>query len=76
MTLFKEKYRLIITVKEIKGNCPVFEVGDKIVVESPKIVVEGNRQHMHPCLWLHAINACPIKPRNKLQKPRLGKRGR
>ncbi|MBS7637113.1 TIGR04076 family protein [Candidatus Bathyarchaeota archaeon] len=36
---FEEKYRLIITVKEIKGNCPVFKVGDKIVVESPKIVV-------------------------------------
>jgi len=35
----KEKYRLIITVKEIRGNCPVFKVGDKIVIESPKIVV-------------------------------------
>ena len=35
----KEKYRLVITVKEIRGNCPVFKVGDKIVVESPKIVV-------------------------------------
>jgi uncharacterized repeat protein (TIGR04076 family) len=31
---------LIITVKEIRGNCPVFKVGDKIVVESPKIVIE------------------------------------
>jgi len=36
----EEKYRLIISVKEIRGNCPVFKVGDKIVVESPKIVVE------------------------------------
>ncbi|MFZ0965209.1 MAG: TIGR04076 family protein [Candidatus Bathyarchaeia archaeon] len=35
----KEKYRLVITVKEIRGNCPIFKVGDKIVVESPKIVV-------------------------------------
>jgi len=36
----EDKYRLIITVKEIRGNCPVFKVGDKIVVESPKIMVE------------------------------------
>jgi uncharacterized repeat protein (TIGR04076 family) len=35
----EEKYRLIITVKEIRGNCPVFKVGDKIVVDSPKIAV-------------------------------------
>jgi uncharacterized repeat protein (TIGR04076 family) len=35
----EEKYRLVITVKEIRGNCPIFKVGDKIVVESPKIVV-------------------------------------
>jgi len=36
----KEKYRLIITVAEIRGKCPVFKVGDKIVVDSPKIVVD------------------------------------
>lgn len=36
---FGEKYRLIINVKEIRGRCPVFKVGDKIVVESPRIVV-------------------------------------
>ncbi|MEM2319221.1 MAG: TIGR04076 family protein [Candidatus Bathyarchaeia archaeon] len=34
-----EKYRLTILVKEIRGKCPVFKVGDKIVVESPKVVV-------------------------------------
>ena len=28
----KEKYRLVISVKEIRGNCPIFKVGDKIVV--------------------------------------------
>ena len=37
----EEKYRLIVSVNEIRGNCPVFKVGDKIVVESPKIVVEN-----------------------------------
>jgi len=36
----EEKYRLVITVKEIRGNCPVFKVGDRIVVDSPKIVVD------------------------------------
>jgi uncharacterized repeat protein (TIGR04076 family) len=36
----EDKYRLIITVKEISGNCSVFKVGDKIVLESPKIIVE------------------------------------
>jgi len=36
----EEKYRLVITVKEIRGNCPVFEVGERIVVESPRIVVD------------------------------------
>lgn len=36
----EEKYRLVITVKEIRGNCPVFNVGDTIVVESPKMIVE------------------------------------
>jgi len=35
-----EKYRLIITVKEIRGDCPVFKVGDRIVIDSPKVVVE------------------------------------
>jgi len=33
-------YRLIITVKEIRGRCPVFDVGDKIVVEEPRIALE------------------------------------
>lgn len=36
----EEKYRLVITVKEIRGNCPVFKVRDRIVVESPKIIVD------------------------------------
>ena len=36
----QEKYRLILTVKEIRGNCTVFKVGEKIVIESPKIVID------------------------------------
>jgi len=30
--------RLVITVKEIRGECPVHKVGDKIIVEAPEIV--------------------------------------
>ena len=30
-------YQLVLTVKEIRGQCPVHKVGDRIVVESPKI---------------------------------------
>ena len=33
-------YRLVITVKEIRGKCPVFRVGDKIVVKEPEIALE------------------------------------
>ncbi|MEM2336977.1 MAG: TIGR04076 family protein [Candidatus Bathyarchaeia archaeon] len=44
------KYRLTITVKEIKGNCPVFKVGDKIVVEPPKIIVKETDN-----LCIHAL---------------------
>jgi uncharacterized repeat protein (TIGR04076 family) len=36
---FKEGFRLIIAVKEIRGICPVFSVGDKIVIESPKMII-------------------------------------
>jgi uncharacterized repeat protein (TIGR04076 family) len=36
----EEKYRLVISVKEIKGRCPVFKVGEKVVVESPRIVIK------------------------------------
>jgi len=35
-----EEYRLIITVKKIRGNCPVFKVRERIVIELPKVVVE------------------------------------
>lgn len=35
-----EIYRLIITIEEIRGKCPVFKVGDKIIIEEPKIITE------------------------------------
>ena len=32
-------HRLVLTVKEVRGHCQVHKVGDKIVVEVPKIDV-------------------------------------
>ncbi len=44
--------RLIITVKEIRGKCPVFKVGDRIVIEGPKIVPEET-----DVLCVHALGS-------------------
>jgi len=46
----EKNYRLIITVKEIRGNCPVFKIGNKIVIDSPKIAVEKTDN-----LCIHAL---------------------
>jgi uncharacterized repeat protein (TIGR04076 family) len=35
-----ESYRLVITAKEIRGKCSVFKLGDKIVIEKPKIILK------------------------------------
>jgi uncharacterized repeat protein (TIGR04076 family) len=48
----KEGCRLVITVKKIRGKCPVFKVGDKIVVETPKIVVSKTDN-----LCIHALGS-------------------
>jgi len=32
--------KLIIEVVEIRGKCPVYKVGDKIVIDGPEIVLE------------------------------------
>lgn len=45
-------HRLIITVKEIQGKCPVFKVGDRIVIEGPKIVPEKT-----DALCVHALGS-------------------
>jgi uncharacterized repeat protein (TIGR04076 family) len=36
----KETYRLVITAKEIRGNCPVFNVGDRMLIKEPEIIPE------------------------------------
>ena len=45
-------HRLIITVKEIRGKCPVFEVGDRIVIEGPNVVPEET-----DALCVHALGS-------------------
>ena len=45
-------YRLIITVKEIRGKCPVFKVGDRIVIEGPNVVPEKT-----DALCVHALGS-------------------
>jgi len=34
--------KLIITAIEIKGHCPVYNVGDKTVIEGPEINLEDS----------------------------------
>ena len=48
----KEIYRLVITAKEIRGNCPVFSIGDRIVIEEPKIIPEKT-----DALCVHALGS-------------------
>jgi len=45
-------YRLIVIVKEVRGKCPVFKVGDKIVVESPHIILKET-----DALCVHALGS-------------------
>jgi uncharacterized repeat protein (TIGR04076 family) len=48
----KGVHRLIVTAKEIRGKCPVFKVGDRIVIEGPKIVPEKT-----DALCVHALGS-------------------
>lgn len=32
-----QPHKLIITVRDIRGKCPVFKKGDRIVIDGPKI---------------------------------------
>jgi len=45
-------HRLVISVKEIRGKCPVFKVGDRIVVEEPRIIPEKT-----DALCVHALGS-------------------
>nr|MDO8134919.1 TIGR04076 family protein [Candidatus Njordarchaeum guaymaensis] len=45
-------YRLVLTVKEIRGKCPVHKLGDRIVVDSPEIITTKTDK-----LCLHALGS-------------------
>jgi uncharacterized repeat protein (TIGR04076 family) len=59
---------LEIKVREIRGNCPVYKVGDKIVIDDPKILLDQT-----DALCTHALSTllhyvtilehdwCPVK---------------
>lgn len=42
--------RIVIKVKEIKGKCPIYSVGDKIVLDGPRIVKEESSE-----ICVHAL---------------------
>jgi len=44
--------RLVVTVKEIRGKCPVHKVGDRMVVEAPEIVTAETS-----ALCVHALGS-------------------
>jgi len=45
-------FKLVLTVKEIRGKCPVHRLGDKITVESPRIVTAKT-----DALCVHALGS-------------------
>ncbi len=45
-------HRLVLTVKEIRGKCPVHKLGDRIVVESPEITTAKT-----DALCIHALGS-------------------
>ena len=45
-------HRLIINVKEIRGKCPIYKVGDKIVIQPPEIIPEQT-----DALCIHALGS-------------------
>jgi len=44
--------RLVITVKEIRGKCPVHKIGDRIVLKAPEIVTAETS-----ALCVHALGS-------------------
>ncbi len=52
MTLAKGRADMLeIEVREVRGKCPVYEVGDKIVVDDPRILLDRTDE-----LCTHALS--------------------
>ena len=45
-------HRLTITVKKIRGKCPVFKVGDRITIEGPNVIPKKT-----DALCVHALGS-------------------
>jgi len=59
---------LEITVHEIKGTCPVYNIGDKITIKNPNIILEETDAlctHALPTILHYALileySWCPLK---------------
>lgn len=46
------RYKLVITVHEIRGYCPVYRVGDRITIVMPNLVLEESDK-----VCIHALTA-------------------
>ena len=59
---------LEIVIHEIKGRCPVYKVGDKIVIDDPRIVLEKTSalcthalSTLHHYVLILEHDWCPVK---------------
>jgi uncharacterized repeat protein (TIGR04076 family) len=48
----KQPNRIVVMVKETRAKCPVFRVGDRIVFDEPKIILEET-----DALYIHALGS-------------------
>jgi len=55
--------KLIIKVKEIKGNCVVYKGGEKIVIDGPEIDLKETDKICVSCLCTNSSLRCGIKRR-------------
>lgn len=48
----KQPSKIVVVVKEIRGKCPVFKVGDRMVFDEPKMVLGET-----DALCIHALGS-------------------
>lgn len=46
------EYRLVITVKEVRGKCPLYQVGDKVIIDKSYINTKKSKN-----ICIHALSA-------------------
>ena len=56
LVVYVVKYRIIVEAIEIRGKCPVYKVGDKMVIEMPELVVsETDKVCIHAFLAMQTF---------------------